>query len=217
MKYFKNKLKNIFNLNFTHRDEVTKRFLSSGSWTNAIDVGGRRSVILNYIQCKNKYILDFHNKASPDFKGKAISHNLEQGLPLCKGEKWDLIIANDVIEHVENKNKLVNDIFQNCKSDIVIALPNTQHYRFVNGLITGEMGKQYIFNIPDGSDRHRWVTFYRDNIEWLQNKAIKAGFELINYEDVDFLTNKRQLWYLISKYRKQYFVINQVFHFKKIN
>ena len=120
-----------------------------------------------------------------------------------------------MIEHVENKNKLVTDIFQNCNSDVVISLPNTQHYRYVKGLVRGDMGKQFVFNVEDGVDRHKWVTFYKDNIQWLQHKAMENNFELIDYEDINLLTSKKQLLFLFSRNRKNYFVFNQVFHFRR--
>ena len=187
------------------RDEITIKFLKGGSWARGIDVGARRSYLLEKLSVKEKYTLDYHNSPSPKFTGTSILHNL------------DLVIANDVIEHVENKQMLVNDIFSKCNSDIIIALPNTQHFLYLRGLFSGKMSKQFVFDVKDGSDRHRWVTYYDTNIRWLNETAQKFGFALEGYENAWRTINALHLLLLLHPRREKYFVANQVFHFKKLD
>ncbi|MBP0485051.1 hypothetical protein [Sagittula salina] len=198
------------------RHQMTLRFLSGGHWNHGIDVGGRRSVLLDKLAVDRKYILDFHNAADPKFSGDTLYHNLEHGLPKPEGTGgWDLVIANDVIEHVENKQRLVDDIFGNCRGDVVISLPNTQHFIYLKGLFRGGMSKQFVFDVEDGMDRHRWITYYDDNKAWLNRKAAEHGFDLVDYDEGWRTDGALHLLLLFLRDRRKYFVFNQVFHFRK--
>lgn len=200
----------------SNRNDLTVKFLKSGSWQYGIDVGARKSILLDKLDVKNKYALDFHNSADPMFKGGTLYHNLENGLPNTEnGSSWDLIIANDVIEHVENKNRLANDIFRNCSSDVVISLPNSQHFAYLRGLFFGRMSKQFIFDVEDGTDRHRWITYYDENKKWMSAKASEHGFDLVGYDETWATKGAFHLLFLLHPKRRRHFVHNQVFHFKK--
>lgn len=198
------------------RTKITTNLLLGKKFENGIDVGGRKSEILNELDVNNKFTLDFHNDPNPTFTGNVLKHNLEYGLPYApKKQSWNLIIANDVIEHVENKNKLTDDLFKKCSGDLVISLPNTQHYYYLRGLFFGRMSKQYVFDIDDGVDRHRWITYYNDNKSWLSKKAKANKFELINYKETWITVSLLHLLLHLHPRKRKFFVFNQIFHFRK--
>lgn len=140
---------------------------------------------------------------------------MEYGLPTSKNLTYDLIIANDVIKHVENKNKLTNNLFKKCSGDLVISLPNTQHYYYLRGLFFGRMSKQYLFDVEDGVDRHRWITYYNDNKSWLSKKAEAYDFSLINYKETWITLSYLHLLFHLHPNKRKFFVFNQIFHFRK--
>lgn len=92
-----------------------------------------------------------------------ISHNLETPLPF-DDDSFDVVICTDVMEHLENKHQLAREIARVSRKGVIVSLPNTQHRRYVKGLRKGDMGGKFVFAQEDGLDRHRWITFYDDNI-----------------------------------------------------
>ncbi|MDA9993935.1 class I SAM-dependent methyltransferase [Burkholderiales bacterium] len=148
--------------------------------------------------------IDWHNRV--DNGVEFCSHNLENLLPFSD-KYFDLVICNDVLEHIELKKQLFNELLRISGRYLVISLPNTQHWTYIRGLIRGRMSKQYNFLVEDGVDRHRWITYYNQNIEFIINNlgSSHSIFGVINTVP----TRRVPLWF--AKLFKKYFVFNQVF------
>lgn len=193
------------------RNDYSKELTDDSSYFNAIDLGSRDGELLKKISCNNRYGVDLHNS----FEDEGIvfvKHNLEQGMPKIVS-KYDLIIANDLLEHIENKNMLIDEMFECCDGRIIISLPNTMHWFYLYGLLRGSMGKQYDFMVEDGSDRHRWVTYYKANILWIEKSARRGGFKISGYREA---VVKKGIWKYIFV-PKRFCVFNQIFMLQKID
>lgn len=109
--------------------------------------------------------LDWHNtiRGSIEF----MKCDLEQPLPFAD-MSFDFVICNDVLEHVERKNQLLAELSRVARENLVICLPNTQNIEYILGLMRGKMSGNYRFNVEDGVDRHRWVTYFKANNRFIR-------------------------------------------------
>jgi len=192
-----------------NRNEAALLWLRDHEYQDAIDIGSRDGKLIKSVNAKNRYAIDLHNQVQQGGV-QFLKHNLENGLP-AKSEadpSFDLVVANDVIEHVENKSHLINQIFQRSRRHVVISLPNTQHYKYVVGLMRGQMSKQYVFMVPDNGDRHRWITYYKDNIRFVEGEAGLNGFSITRYAEV---FRPHYLRHLSAVLPRSMTVFNQVF------
>ncbi len=148
------------------RNQITQNYLNSKirPGVSILDLGSRTGENLHYVgdrQPDSELIaVDYHNRTEGGVK--FVSHDLEHPLPFSDSS-FDVVICNDVIEHVERKVQLALEIRRVGREAFVLSLPNTQHFKYVRGLMRGNMGKQYQFDCEDGADRHRWITYYASN------------------------------------------------------
>lgn len=75
------------------------------------------------------------------------------------------------------------------------------------------MGKQYNFMVEDLSDRHRWITYYDKNIEFIQSN-LPENFELIKIVNTVPIP---LLPIFLAKLLKKFSVFNQVFFIKRVS
>ncbi len=103
---------------------------------------------------------------------KVFLHNLEKGLPE-KLDKYDVIIASHVLEHIAFPENLLLDIkkVMNEKSVFIIALPNIMHYKYRFKLIFGNF-KYENTGVMDYTHL-RWYTFHST-----QKMLKKSGFKI---------------------------------------
>jgi len=151
-----------------------------------------------------------HNKVENNVR--FVSHNLELPLPF-EDQAFDIVICNDVLEHVENKKKLIQELFRQTKQYLIISLPNTQYWKYILGLVLGNMGKQYNFMVEDLSDRHRWITYYDKNIEFIRSN-LPENFELIKIVNTVPIP---LLPIFLAKLLKKFSVFNQIFFIKRVS
>ena len=143
---------------------------------------------------------DFHNRVENGIEFHSV--DLEHPLPF-ESASFDCVICTDVIEHVERKQQLTREIKRVSRSKIIISLPNTQHRAYLGGLKRGNMGEKYVFDVEDGVDRHRWVTFYDEN-----RKFVEKYFDVV--EMVDIVDKPKHVW-RAKRWPTQY-VRNQFFY-----
>lgn len=135
---------------------------------SVLDLGSRDASALTGLQKSGRFgrlvATDIHHRIANGVE--FIAHDLEQPLPF-QDHSFDVVICSDVLEHVERKNQLASEIRRVAREHVIISLPNTQHHKYVRGLRRGNMGEKYVFDVEDGADRHRWITFYDDNINFV--------------------------------------------------
>lgn len=178
-----------------------------------LDCGSRDGALLKYAAAATDahrlVAIDFHNRVE-EGRVEFIAHDLEQLLPFSD-DSFDIVICNDVLEHVEHKRQLMRELLRVTAHHAIISLPNTQYYKYVLNLIRGDMSKQYKFLVEDGVDRHRWVTYYWANEVFI---ASQPGFEVVANVDVSPgpRTFKRSLYAWLPR---KFIVFNQVFLLRK--
>ena len=77
-----------------------------------LDLGCRDQILRNYLNGRYNYIGVDVFKAHQN--KKIIIHDLEKGLPKLK-RKIDIIIALDVLEHLDNAHLIRDQMLKNCK------------------------------------------------------------------------------------------------------
>jgi SAM-dependent methyltransferase len=180
--------------------------------SRALDCGSRDGSLL--LALKAKYdasrlvALDWYNRVENCVEFR--SHNLETPLPFSD-RSFDIVVCNDVLEHVENKWHLFSELLRIADRHVLISLPNTQYWRFIYGLVKGRMSKQYNFLVDDGVDRHRWITYYEQNIEFIE-RGVSDGW--IIESRMECTTERKIPLCLVRKFRK-YLVFNQLFLLKR--
>ena len=158
--------------------EYLKPFERDG--VRVLDVGSRDGAAFDGLRARVKperlVALDLHHRVENGVE--FLSHDLETPLPF-DDNSFDCVICTDVLEHVERKHQLARELARVSRDGVIISLPNTQHYSYVAGLRRGDMGKQYRFDVQDGSDRHRWVTYYKQNTEFVASYfSLKAQHDI---------------------------------------
>jgi SAM-dependent methyltransferase len=207
------------NIIFTKTDrnsaslQLLKKIKDSGEVIGKVlDSGSRDGALLEKVgellNTKQLLAIDYHNRVQNGIE--FFSHNLETPLPF-NDKHFDIIICNDVLEHVENKNQLLVELLRTANQYVIISLPNTQFYIYILGLIKGNKSKQYNFLVEDGVDRHRWITYYDQNIEFIQ-RNLGSNWSVVG--EINTIPNKK-LPTGIAKILKKYFVFNQVFMLKR--
>ena len=133
-----------------------------------LDVGSRDGAAFDRVRAKvtpgRLVALDLHHRVENGVE--FLSHDLETPLPF-DDNSFDCIVCTDVLEHVERKQQLARELARVSRDGVIVSLPNTQHYSYIKGLKRGNMGKQYRFDIEDRSDRHRWITYYQSNTDFI--------------------------------------------------
>jgi len=134
-------------------------------------------------------------------------HNLEQGLPE-KLEKYDVVLASHVLEHIAYPDKLLSDVkkVMNAQSIFIVALPNIMHYKYRFKLFFGNF-KYENTGVMDYTHL-RWYTFHS-----AKKMLKKNGFEILEafvdgelpfYRLTKFLPKKiqritKKVLFLVSK------------------
>ena len=104
-----------------------------------LDVGcgnGNRTIETLCILNKNCSIVGIDSGEHGNQHFDVKDHNLEEGLPYeIKQEKFDLVIANQILEHLKNIDWLISDIYDVLDKDglFLVGVPNLAglHNRFL--------------------------------------------------------------------------------------
>ena len=117
-----------------NRNAAAQLWLLDQECQDAIDIGSRDGKPTKTAQASNRSAIDFRNQVH--LGGQFLKHNLENGLPAKSDAdpSFDLVVANNVIEHVENKSHLINQTLQRSRRHEMISLPNIRHDKYVVGI-----------------------------------------------------------------------------------
>lgn len=199
------------------RNQFVAKRIGKLNGEKVLDLGCRDKILKKHLIGNFEYFaVDFNpNISNADY----INHNLENGLPK-EVDKIDIIAAIDVLEHTENIHLILKECFNKAQKIIVIALPNIAYYKFrFFFLTTGKISGKYTFHEKKVIDRHRWVTTYHANIEFIK-KNTPANWKIFKY---NFIAQRKRnfIFYyiekLLSKFFPQLFVYENIFILKKIN
>jgi ubiquinone/menaquinone biosynthesis C-methylase UbiE len=128
--------------------------------TSVLDCGCRDKILKSYFSNKeviNYQGIDFYEDVD------VVKHNLEEGIPFDDAS-FDVVFGLDVIEHVENIHFLLNEMLRVSKNEVIIALPNMYHYSYrIKYLFGDEISTKFELPTEKILDRHRWLTFYKQN------------------------------------------------------
>ena len=184
--------------------QLLERYAHDG--ISVLDAGSRTGDSMKFIgeYCKPERLvaLDWHNTIRGNIE--FMKCDLEEPLPFAD-RSFDFVICNDVIEHVERKNRLLSALCRVAREHLVICLPNTQNLDYMLGLVRGKMSKHYRFNIEDCQDRHRWVTYFKENNEFIrraQQFEVEENYHIVKHGLINHIG---------MLFRSKFVVFNQLF------
>lgn len=80
-----------------------------------------------------------------------------QGIPFENGQ-YELVVGLDVLEHIDDFQKALNEFERIASRCVVVALPNMAHVLFRwRFLLHGRLNSKYDLKYGYGLDRHRWL------------------------------------------------------------
>jgi hypothetical protein len=197
------------------RNQYVAKIIGKLNGEKVVDLGCRDKILKEHLVGDFDYIpVDFNPNIN---NGDFINHNLENGLPK-EIDKIDIITAIDVLEHIENIHLVFEECLHKAQKMIVIALPNIAYYKFrFYFIISGSISGKYTFHEKKVVDRHRWLTAYYANIEFIK-KNTPLNWKIYNY---NFIAQRKRnfIFYYIekflSKFFPQLFVYENIFILKR--
>jgi len=190
---------------------------------SVLDLGcGRNTPLREYLPKDIKYC------GIDNEKGQNIKvWSMEEGLPFLKNNSYDVVFAIEVLEHLENIHFVFEEIKRVAKNEIVIALPNMNHWIYrIRHLLRHEILLKYkLYKNTDEwtskwkqgpKDRHRWFTIRKQSIEFVRTNAkeykIEIGHHFYPYKRLKFL---KVIDKFLSKIFPELFVYTIYFHLEK--
>ncbi len=112
--------------------------------------------------------------------GVAHVHDVERGLPF-PDRSYDVVVALDLLEHLNDFQRGLQELFRVARRRLMLVLPNTSHvaYRFdylLHGRFTST--DKYALRLDAGPDRHRWLSPLSEADEYLAAFAARVGAPL---------------------------------------
>lgn len=159
-----------------------------------LDLGARDQFLKKFIPSDIKYtgVDRFQNN------NDNLIINLDDNFEKI-GEKYDVIAALDVIEHLDEPLAFYENCKKCSKKLLLINFPNQAYYEIrLNFLLKGKLTNKFHFSGKSNDDRHRWFTNYQNVQEFIKkNKDPNSKIEIIKI----FKTrNKLFFLYLIEKF-----------------
>ena len=184
------------------RIEFIANKLSKLNGDTILDLGCRDMILKKFLKGNFIYYgVDSYDLNQSD--DTYIQHNLEKGVPNnVKGS--DIIVALDVLEHIENIHEIYSQLFSISKKKVVIALPNMAYYKFrLNFLFRGVLSKKYIFSEKKIIDRHRWIPNYK-SIEKFIKFNTPNNWKITKY---NFIAARKNfsIMYILEKILSKFF------------
>jgi hypothetical protein len=200
-----------------NRNEFVAKKLGNLNDQKVLDIGCRDEIFKKYLKGKFVYFgIDYdpdHNSHRENY----LNYNLEKGLPDLD-DKFNIINALDVLEHLENIHEIFNQLFKKSTNIISVALPNMGYYKFrLNFLFRGTISGKYTFHNKKVYDRHRWVPNYASIIDFVNTNVDKNW----NFKKYEFIAERKRNFIsyytekFLSKLFPSFFVYEMIYIFKK--
>lgn len=136
----------------------------SNQQKSVIDLGARDQILLKFLPANWKYT--GVDKFTPNLN---LNIDVEENFKDINN-KYDFVIALDIIEHLNNPIKFFENCKKICKRLIILNIPNAAYYQFrFNLLFTGELTEKFHFSGKFEQDRHRWFTTFYNTKKFLRN------------------------------------------------
>lgn len=144
-----------------------------------LDIGCGGGNLIKLLKAKkylDLYGCDWIEKTSPDYKYLKVDLN-EEGLSVYADSTFDLVIASDVLEHMENPARILREIHRITKptGHIFITIPNCWNiYERYYFLLTGNSSR---YQSERRSSPNGHISFFTRNI--MESLADRASLKLI--------------------------------------
>ena len=182
---------------------LQQKYLKVLSTNQSLDVGCRECDLKSVLaDDKDYYGCDlFQYKGMVKYVGNIVSIEIE--------DKFDSVVALDVLEHVDNLHELMDKLFSLSDKYIIVSLPNIYdiHHKYLF-LRHNTLGGKYVFETTGSLDRHRWVMNYDEIYDFYKFYAEKYNCKL-TFIDLKFGENSG---ILLSKFIVK---ILHIFGFRK--
>lgn len=101
-----------------------------------------------------------------------------QGLPFESGA-YELVAGLDVLEHIDDFQKALNEFERLASRCVIVALPNMAHVLFRGRfLLYGRLNSKYDLKYGYGLDRHRWLMVLPQTNRYFEALCAERGFQL---------------------------------------
>ena len=154
------------------------------NYEKIIDIGARDCLVKKLIEDQSKYLsIDINQNSLNNIDIVGDVSNLDLSFI---GEE-DIVLALDVLEHIDDIHTIIERLFKSNAKAILICLPNTSNWKYrFNYLMKGRFpGNKYKL-ISDSRiiDRHRWVTPIEECISMIKIICKKTDRKFI-FKPVD--------------------------------
>ena len=135
--------------------------------TSLLDAGCRNCDLKIWLPSEIQYYGSdlYQNKNNTvDYVGDITHLNVNQ--------QFDLVVALDILEHVEQPSLLLDKLFSIATIGLIISLPNCYDLKGrLKFLLSGHLGGKYIFSSEIIEDRHRWLMSRHEIKQFYEDKA----------------------------------------------
>lgn len=140
-----------------------------------LDIGGRDRILSRYLTSVG-YL-------SPNSNGEGHDFMVDLSAPRTslRDCQFDVVVALDVLEHVDDIHHALAEILRTTGKKLVIALPNlaTLTHR-LSFLLRGRLPTdKYDLKRERPADRHRWLTTYSQIGDFVISNAERNGFPVV--------------------------------------
>ncbi len=192
-----------------HLEWLIKNFLE-GEYNSILDVGCDKNYLREILKPQRYVGVDISEKA--DFK---LDLDKVEKLPFSDGE-FDLVFSSNLVEHLENIHLIVDEIIRTGKLsvittpplnswDIIMVLFFKKRNKNIDRKHFGKYYKFYGLPLEKPSDRHRWLFFYDELVDFIKYRAGKQGKKVEVFER--YSSKKREL---AAKIFGKNFFVNEV-------
>lgn len=131
-----------------------------------LDIGCRTMALKPFLKnCSKYYGTDIMQSEG------VIACNLEDGLPDFLDDSFDVVVALDVLEHLEHCHLVLEEMIRVAKKAVIISLPNMYYIKFRLKYLKGDLSGKYSFPEKPILDRHRWVLSYSAAVRFIDANA----------------------------------------------
>ena len=110
-----------------------------------------------------------------------VQCDLEQGLPQFEENSQDVVVALDVLEHLENCHLILSEMLRVARKTVYISLPNMYYLSFrLRFMLKGNLSGKYSFPKDPILDRHRWVLSYNEAVNFIDHNT--KGLEVFHHK-----------------------------------
>jgi len=127
-----------------------------------LDIGCRTMALKPFLKkCSEYYGTDIMPAEG------VIACNLEEGLPDFVDNSYDVVVALDVLEHLEHCHLVLDEMIRVARKAVIVSLPNMYYIQFRMKYLRGDLSGKYNFPEKAILDRHRWVLSYNAAVRFI--------------------------------------------------